>query len=402
MIVVVVSLFVAGIGILMADFVYANTEITDGLVRNPYGKGSREEELEVSSHAGKDRKEIKIQVSEQAYTQEELKSMFQRCIVRIEKEILGENRSLDHIEKDLNLMTSLSDTPVEITWELDRYDVINIYGELQESEIAEEGALVQLRAMIRYTKDPKMQTIYECKAMVFPPTLTSEDRQIFDIQNLVKKTDEKTQTKEKLMLPGYLNGEKLSFYPKMEQRGTVLVCMSVIICILFIAMEKENQIKKNEERKEQMELDYPEIISKLTLFLGAGMTIKRAWRKTVSDYELQKTDWGIRYAYEEMKQTCIEMDSGITEAESYERFGKRCNLQQYIKLGAMLSQNLRKGAKGLSQILRMEAVQSFEERKARAKRKGEEAGTKLLAPMFLMLAVVLVIVIVPAFMSVQM
>ena len=32
---------------------------------------------------------------------------------------------------------------------------------------------------------------------------------------------------------------------------------------------------------------------------------------------------------------------------------------------------------------------------------GEEAGTKLLAPMFLMLAVVLVIVIVPAFMSVQ-
>ena len=73
--------------------------------------------------------------------------------------------------------------------------MINIYGELQESEIAEEGALVQLRAMIRYTKDPKMQTIYECKAMVFPPTLTSEDRQIFDIQNLVKKTDEKTQTK---------------------------------------------------------------------------------------------------------------------------------------------------------------------------------------------------------------
>ena len=45
--------------------------------------------------------------------------------------------------------------------------------------------------------------------------------------------------------------------------------------------------------------------------------------------------------------------------------------------------------------------QIFEERKARAKRLGEEAGTKLLVPMFFMLAVVLVIVIVPAFMSVQ-
>ena len=38
---------------------------------------------------------------------------------------------------------------------------------------------------------------------------------------------------------------------------------------------------------------------------------------------------------------------------------------------------------------------------AHAKRAGEEAGTKLLLPMFLMLAVVLVIVIVPAFLSVQ-
>ena len=41
----------------------------------------------------------------------------------------------------------------------------------------------------------------------------------------------------------------------------------------------------------------------------------------------------------------------------------------------------------------------FEDRKARAKRKGEETGTKLLVPMIMMLAVVLVIVIVPAFWS---
>jgi len=49
----------------------------------------------------------------------------------------------------------------------------------------------------------------------------------------------------------------------------------------------------------------------------------------------------------------------------------------------------------------MESIQAFEDRKARARRLGEEAGTKLLLPMFLMLAVVLVIVIVPAFLSMQ-
>ena len=57
-----------------------------------------------------------------------------------------------------------------------------------------------------------------------------------------------------------------------------------------------------------------------------------------------------------------------------------------MRFGALLSQNLRKGTKGLNDLLRLEAIQSFEERKARARRLGEEAGTKLLLPMFLMLA----------------
>ena len=91
----------------------------------------------------------------------------------------------------------------------------------------------------------------------------------------------------------------------------------------------------------------------------------------------------------------------LEEAEGYENFGRRCDLQIYIRLGALLSQNLRKGTKGLSELLKLESIQAFEERKARAKRLGEEAGTKLLLPMFLMLVVVLIIVIVPAFLTMQ-
>ena len=95
------------------------------------------------------------------------------------------------------------------------------------------------------------------------------------------------------------------------------------------------------------------------------------------------------------------MQSGITEAEAYERFGKRCGISVYMKFGALLAQNLKKGTKGMTDLLRNESDQAFENRKSRAKRLGEEAGTKLLAPMFGMLAIVLVIVIVPAFLSMQ-
>ena len=131
------------------------------------------------------------------------------------------------------------------------------------------------------------------------------------------------------------------------------------------------------------------------------MNMKRAWKKIVNDYESRKKVWGIRYVYEEMRSACREMDSGLTEAESYERFGKRCNVQEYVRLGALLSQNIRKGTKGLNQVLRLESVQAFENRKAYAKKAGEEAGTKLLIPMFLMLAVVLVMVTIPAFLTMK-
>lgn len=397
----VLLMFAGGLLLLIFDFAVSRTALSDGLQRNAYGGGSRIQELEVSVEE-KPREKIAVEVSEQAYAEEEVKSMFQRCIAAMDEKILGENPSLDHVESDLHLITEIPGVPVEISWELDHYDVMNIYGQLQEERLREEGTVVALKAVLTYTEDPREQALYTCSARVFPRTLRGAEKQTEKIRKVIKMTDKKTQKSRTLTLPGYIDGKKVSFYPAMETRGIVLAIMAVVIGLLLGMLEKQNQKKESVLRSRQMQRDYPEIISKLTLLMGAGMTVKRAWKKVVDDYESGKQTRGIRYAYEEMKQTCYEMSSGVTEAESYERFGRRCNLQEYIKLGALLSQNLRKGTKGLNQILKMEAIQSFEERKARAKRLGEEAGTKLLAPMFFMLAVVLVIVIVPAFLSIQM
>ena len=210
-----------------------------------------------------------------------------------------------------------------------------------------------------------------------------------------------TKEKKKLILPEMLDTNELRYYQPFNERGPVITVMGMMIGILLYALQKQNIRKAEEERKKQMIEDYPEVISKLTLYLGAGMTVKKAWRKITEGYMKEKEDENERYVYEEMRQTCHEMDSGVTEAEGYENFGRRCDLQIYIRLGALLSQNLRKGTKGLSELLKLESIQAFEERKARAKRLGEEAGTKLLLPMFLMLVVVLIIVIVPAFLTMQ-
>jgi hypothetical protein len=91
--------------------------------------------------------------------------------------------------------------------------------------------------------------------------------------------------------------------------------------------------------------------------------------------------------------------AGTSETQAYKEMGRRCGVHAYIKLCSFLSQNINKGNANIFDLLREETREAFEERKAIARRNGEEAGTKLLGPMVMMLTVVLVIVIVPAFMS---
>ena len=163
------------------------------------------------------------------------------------------------------------------------------------------------------------------------------------------------------------------------------------------------QRQKEQRKKEirQMQFDYPQLINKFSLYIGAGMTVRRAWIQIVKEYDKEKHYLGERTVYEEMRYTMNELKNGRPESECYEAFGRRCESPVYRKFGMLLSQNLRKGTKGLTNLLQREAQEAFEERKNMAKKLGEEAGTKLMIPLFLMLAVVFVIVTVPAFLTIQ-
>ena len=395
------SMLVFGIFLLAADFLLS-VKKTDGVIeRNDYGGGSRTEELKVSI-LGEDKKiPIQVEIAERQYSSEEIQKLFGSMIQKMEGMILGENESLDRIEYDMNLLTKIPNEPVEVSWELDHYDVMNVRGELKPDSLEEEGTLVTLYAVLTYCENKEEQAAYQCTANVFPRTLNKNEKAKIQIEEAVRKKEGESRTSKKLKLPDKIINKRTVYYRKMNSRGLVLVMMALLIGVLLYALEIQNKEKEKEQRKQQMILDYPEIVNKMTLFLGAGMTAKRAWRKVVEDYGRQKEIWGERYAYEEMKRVCHEMERGVAESESYENFGRRCNIQAYLRFGALLSQNLRKGTRGMTQVLKAESIQAFEERKARAKRLGEEAGTKLLLPMFLMLAIVLVIVIVPAFLSVQ-
>ena len=131
------------------------------------------------------------------------------------------------------------------------------------------------------------------------------------------------------------------------------------------------------------------------------MNIPLAWEKIALAYQAKRERGELeeRYAYEEMLHTLHEIRDGVGELKAYENFGNRCSLSIYRRLSALIVQNVRKGAQGMQKLLEQEEWESYEQRKAQARQAGEEAGTKLLFPMGIMLVVVLVILVVPAGMS---
>ena len=68
----------------------------------------------------------------------------------------------------------------------------------------------------------------------------------------------------------------------------------------------------------------------------------------------------------------------------------------YRTLSSILVQCLQKGSNGVEQVLAKEAEQAQRLRRQQAQILGEQASTRLLFPMILMLLVVFVILLVPA------
>ena len=370
--------------------------------REDYGGNSVNHQLQMQIE-GEKSENIEIQVSPRMYSEEEVQSLFRQAMNKLDQVILGENETADHVVKPLCFPQELEGYPFAISWEPGRYDVMDMNGRINQDAVLEEdpegeGVLVKITGILRYGTE---EAAYNTQVLVFADV--EETKTIRNqVLNAARQAEEVSREEKSFVLPEQVNGRTVRWRFRKESKVMPVLMLGAVICVFLVVQERQKKEKQRKDRKEQMLFDYPEIVSQFTMLMGAGMTAKNVWKKITADYCGQKERGGrVRDAYEEMVITLQEMQSGIPEAECYERFAARCGLVPYMKMGALLSQNLRKGAKGTSDMLKMEAIQAMEDRKSRARRLGEEAGVKLLLPMLLMLVIVLVIVVVPAFLSID-
>ena len=204
-----------------------------------------------------------------------------------------------------------------------------------------------------------------------------------------------------MLLPDTIQGKSVSFYKKQEKIGLWLSFFFTFLGFSLIPLKKQREKEKTEAIRRELQNDYPDIISKLLLFLQAGLTVRNSFEKISEDYlySLQKYKMNPRISYEEIAETCRELQGGMPEIQAYERFGNRCPASEYKVLSVLLIQNLKKGNQSILLLLEREAAEALEERKRQARIQGEQASSKLIFPMLLQLVIVLTILMFPAFLS---
>lgn len=367
------------------------------LVRQDGGQGEEQVSIVISGK-GKKEQTISVEIPEKKYTEKELEKKMKEAKKYVSEHYLGENESKEQVWKSLNFMENIPNSAISVSWSVADNIYLNMDGTLENDFVPEEGADCLIYAKLTYLEEKEEM---EFLVHIVPKKEVSDADWKNAVSQAICEEAKKEETNKKFKLPEKVLNEEVTYSEPKASGGSMFLILGFVgVVILWIFYDQELN-KKMKEHDTQMMVDYPELINKFVLLLSAGMTVNGAWGKIAKEYQnkISENKCEKHFAYEEWVMTWNEMNNGVTETKALEHFGQRSKLLPYMKFSSLLAQNLRKGSKGLLELLEYEAMDAFENRKQMTKRLAEEAGTKLLGPMMVMLFLILIIIMVPAMTS---
>lgn len=362
--------------------------------QEPYGNSTA---VKLEADIAGSSQDVALEIAPREYNAEERKTKFAEAKKYVLAHYLGENSSADQVSENLNLIRTVPESAIQLEWQTDSGQLVGEDGTVRW-DLIETDTPIELTVILCYGEEMERMPVN----LTLQAQHKSKEEQLWaDWQKEKDLLEEQTVSEEYLRLPEEINGQAVS-YQIREIASWKYILFVGMLALLFVPLVLDSRIRQRiEYRERELRLDYPEMLEQFILLMGAGLTIRGAWQKIALEYQ-KKYESGsrkYRFVYEEMLVTIRELESGMSERKAYELFGKRTGILAYMRFSTLLVQNLRKGSADLLHLLEYEAVDAFRERKEHAKKLGEEASTKLLMPMILMLVVVLTMIIYAAFRS---
>lgn len=185
-------------------------------------------------------------------------------------------------------------------------------------------------------------------------------------------------------------GFSLSGFLKTEQLPILL-----ILVLLFVAafwnLSLSRMIEKVQQRREACEAEFPNMVSKLALLINSGMVLREAWRVTAYGKE------GTLYTL--MKQACEDMENGESDIGAIYKFGVTSDSASIKKFTSAMIQGMQKGNSELADFMVSQTSELWAHKRQMALQQGEVAAGKLIIPLGITFAGIIMIIVSAAMQS---
>ena len=165
-------------------------------------------------------------------------------------------------------------------------------------------------------------------------------------------------------------------------------CLFPIVGFILPDMDLKAAIR---QKRESIMRDYPVFCTDIAVMTGAGLEITKAWEKAV-----EKNRKSILYT--EARKVILKNSTGVQFKDALKDFSAHLAMANIHTFVTIVNQEIKSGSGGMAVKLRECAWFSWKDREDTARKKGEEAVSKLVFPLVLGLAGILLILGAPAVM----
>lgn len=368
--------------------------------RNPFGQGMKE--IQVSLKKDKENKKINYKLSEQELSDKQIRKIYKQFFKELKRKVAGKNTGLNKVTTSLSLPENIEGYPFEIAYEFLEDGYIFLDGTLNKKE---QNKLKNGESHITYitvkASYKQYEEIRKYKIQIFSKPDTFRHNKFYKVEQYLKKKEQKSRYGEKIRIPTTYKGIQIG----TGQNGVGSMGLIILFITIGLLIPLHNYMKLREMGDKcqiEAERDFPVIVHLLTLYMGAGLSFFSAVRRISNNYQRQKKQSKQKkYAFERIMLMEQQMNNGISQKEACHNWGMQFRTDSYQKLSLILIQSFTKGAKEAAVLMETEEKEAFRKRVDRARKEGEEAATRLLFPMILLLSEVMLLVMYPALIRFQ-
>lgn len=177
--------------------------------------------------------------------------------------------------------------------------------------------------------------------------------------------------------------------------GSDQIIILVLIIALFIAafwnIALSNMKETIQKRREECDMEFPNMVSKLALLINSGMVLREAWHIVANGKQ--------GALYDLMINACKGMENGESDIEAIYKFGVLSDSPSIKKFTSAMIQGIQKGNSELADFMVSQTTELLAHKRQLSLQAGEIAAGKLIIPLGITFAGIIMIIVSAAMQS---